>query len=107
MQISHKKGRLGPGQVPHEKTNVVVAHKIQRVLVPDSNEDRRAQLYEADEETAWFGEGLGQRLHSHYTNYNQASSDQMVALQYSRTMVDMRIYSLPPKTTSASLLEPK
>jgi hypothetical protein len=55
MQLPHKMNRLAAGNVPHEKTNVLVAKKVQRVLVPSSDQRQREQLHEEDEETAWFG----------------------------------------------------
>ncbi|PVI00816.1 hypothetical protein DM02DRAFT_592134 [Periconia macrospinosa] len=54
-QAAHRKRRLAPGNIPHEKTNAVVARKIQRVLDPPSTEEKRSQLHENDEQKAWFG----------------------------------------------------
>ncbi|CAI6249812.1 unnamed protein product [Periconia digitata] len=55
FQAAHRKQRLAPGEIPHEKTNATVARKIQRVLVQPSNDENRTQLHGDDEQTAWFG----------------------------------------------------
>ena len=55
-QAPHRKQRFAPGNVPHEKTDIAVAKKIQRALVPTSDLEQLTQLYEEDEQTAWFGE---------------------------------------------------
>jgi hypothetical protein len=55
-QLPHKKGKLGLGGIPHEKTPPDVAKKVGRALAPPSDEKARMQLYEDDELTAWFGE---------------------------------------------------
>lgn len=55
-QAPHRKKRLAPGSVRHEKTNIALAKKIQKVLVPTSNSTKLTQLHEEDEETAWFGQ---------------------------------------------------
>jgi hypothetical protein len=54
-QLPHKKKRLGPGGIPHEKTPPDVAKKVGRALVPPTDQKIREGLYEADELTAWFG----------------------------------------------------
>lgn len=54
-QISHKKLRLAPGSIPHEKTDPWVAKQVQKVLSPPSDDLIYHQLHLEDEETAWFG----------------------------------------------------
>lgn len=55
LQIPHKRNLLGPGSVPHEKTDPYIARTIQKVLSPPKNEGVREQMYQDDEDTAWFG----------------------------------------------------
>lgn len=55
-QVSHKKARLAPGAIPHEKTDPWVAKQVQKVLSPMSDEFAYQKQYLEDEETAWFGE---------------------------------------------------
>jgi hypothetical protein len=55
MQMPHRKKRLGPGGIPHEKTPPDVAKKVGRALDPPTDQKVREGLYEADELTAWFG----------------------------------------------------
>jgi hypothetical protein len=55
-QVSHRKQRLAPGAIPHEKTDPWVAKQVQNVLTPNSDDFASQQLYLEDEETAWFGE---------------------------------------------------
>jgi hypothetical protein len=55
MQIAHKRRKLGPGGIPHEKTPPDVAKKVSRALEPSNDSKVREKLYEDDELTAWFG----------------------------------------------------
>lgn len=52
-QFVHRKPPRGG--LPHEKTDVNVAEKVQNVLSPPTDNWVREQLYKADEITSWFG----------------------------------------------------
>lgn len=54
-QMPHRKNKVGPGGIPHEKTQAAVAEKVRNALMPPVDERVREQLYAADEVTAWFG----------------------------------------------------
>jgi hypothetical protein len=54
-QIPHRKQQLGPGGIPHERTDPWVAKQVEKVLSPISDELAFQQLCLKDEETAWFG----------------------------------------------------
>lgn len=47
--------RGGRGEVPHEKTDPMIAEKVQKVMFPPVDEWTREQLYRDDEITSWFG----------------------------------------------------
>src|SRR5271168_1030218 len=55
-QVSHKKERLAPGAIPHEKTDPWVAKQIQKVFSPPLDEFTYQGMYLEDEDTAWFSE---------------------------------------------------
>jgi hypothetical protein len=55
-QVPHWKQQLGPGGIPHEKTDLWVAEQAEKVLSPPPDHPAYQQLYLEDEETAWFGE---------------------------------------------------
>ncbi|KAK8017030.1 FabD/lysophospholipase-like protein [Apiospora rasikravindrae] len=52
-QFVHRKPPRGG--LPHEKTDINVAEKVQNVLSPPTDNWVREQLYKADEITSWFG----------------------------------------------------
>lgn len=52
-QFVHRKAPRGG--LPHEKTDVNIAKKVQNVLSPPTNDHIREQMYKADEITSWFG----------------------------------------------------
>ncbi|KAK8121780.1 hypothetical protein PG984_010450 [Apiospora sp. TS-2023a] len=52
-QFVHRKPPRGG--LPHEKTDVNIAEKVQNVLSPPTDNWAREQLYKADEITSWFG----------------------------------------------------
>jgi len=54
-QVSHKKGRLARGAIPHEKTDPWVAKRVQKILSPPADDLSYHKLYLEDEETAWLG----------------------------------------------------
>lgn len=55
QQTVHKRKRLGPGGVPHEKTKPGVAKKVRNALAPPTDEKMRERLCKEDEVTSWFG----------------------------------------------------
>jgi hypothetical protein len=55
-QIAHKKNRLGPGGIPHEKTQLGVARQLEAVFSNQQNEAAFQKLHQEDEGTIWFGE---------------------------------------------------
>jgi hypothetical protein len=57
-QLSHKKNKLGPGGLPHEKTLPSIAKKVRNALEPPADETTRAKLCQEDEITTWFGRQL-------------------------------------------------
>ena len=55
MQLSHKKNRLAPGAVPHEKTDHKIAKKVKNILSPNTTEAEQDMLLYNDQSTTWFG----------------------------------------------------
>lgn len=56
VYLPHKKGRLGPGGIPHEKTSAAIADKVSKALAPGpSDAFASEELHRDDEKTAWFG----------------------------------------------------
>ena len=53
--LPHALGKLGPGDVPHEKTNHQVAEKIESSLEPKMTDAEQEELHRLDENTTWFG----------------------------------------------------
>ncbi|KAI9701837.1 MAG: hypothetical protein M1836_001181 [Candelina mexicana] len=52
---AHRLGRLGPDNIPHEKTDHELAEKIKAVLEPNTTEAQQEALHKKDENTTWFG----------------------------------------------------
>ena len=58
QQLAHKKVRAQiHGGIPHEKTNPVVAKRIEKTLESNPNDYEQAMLHRQDEDTFWFGAG--------------------------------------------------
>lgn len=55
MQITHRKGLLAPGAVPHERTDHDVAKKVQAVLQLKASDKQQADSHRDDRDTTWFG----------------------------------------------------
>jgi hypothetical protein len=51
----HRTGKTGPGGIPHEKTDQTVADKLRMTLEATPNESEQDELFQKDENTAWFG----------------------------------------------------
>jgi hypothetical protein len=51
----HKSGRLGPGGVPHEKTDEKIAHKLRATLEAAPSDAEQDELFGSDQDTTWFG----------------------------------------------------
>jgi hypothetical protein len=54
-QIPHKKGKVGPDGLPHEKTDQGVVKKLKAILEPPDNQEELRELHRRDEDTTWFG----------------------------------------------------
>lgn len=54
-QPAHRRKRLAPGQIPHEKTELLLANRIQTVFASSGDERTLRRLHREDEATAWFG----------------------------------------------------
>jgi hypothetical protein len=54
-QPAHRRKRLAPGQIPHEKTELLLANRIQRVFSFSGDARTFERLHKDDEITAWFG----------------------------------------------------
>jgi hypothetical protein len=54
-QPAHRRKRLAPGQIPHEKTELLLANRIQTVFSFSGDARTFERLHEDDEITAWFG----------------------------------------------------
>ncbi len=54
-QLPHRKNRLAPGAIPHERTDHHVARKIKGILESKPSESERETLHRDDEDTGWFG----------------------------------------------------
>ena len=52
---AHRQGKLGPDNIPHEKTNHDVAARIHDILGVKIPEDKQKELHLEDENTTWFG----------------------------------------------------
>jgi hypothetical protein len=55
-QPAHRRKRLAPGQIPHEKTELLLANRVQNVFSYSGDERAFERLHKDDEITAWFGE---------------------------------------------------
>ncbi|EHK96973.1 hypothetical protein M7I_7298 [Glarea lozoyensis 74030] len=51
----HRSGKLGPGGIPHEKTDQAIADKLRATLEACSDDLEQQELFRMDENTAWFG----------------------------------------------------
>lgn len=51
----HRTGKLGPGGIPHEKTDQTIADKLRATLESCPNDLEQEELFQNDENTAWFG----------------------------------------------------
>lgn len=51
----HRTGKLGPGGIPHEKTDQAVADKLRATLEASPSDLEQEELFQNDENTAWFG----------------------------------------------------
>jgi len=51
----HRTGKLGPGGIPHEKTDQSVADKLRATLESCPDDLEQEELFRNDEHTAWFG----------------------------------------------------
>ncbi|KAF2729081.1 hypothetical protein EJ04DRAFT_503032 [Polyplosphaeria fusca] len=54
-QPAHRKKRLAPGQIPHEKTELRLVNRLQTVFSYAGDEKTLDRLHKDDEVTAWFG----------------------------------------------------
>jgi hypothetical protein len=54
-QFAHKRNKLGPGGIPHEKTRPGVAEKVRKALAPPVDDRVREQMYSDDAPSSWFG----------------------------------------------------
>lgn len=54
-QVPHRKNRLAPGAVPHERTDHNVAMKIKDILDSKPSDTEQERLHKNDEDTSWFG----------------------------------------------------
>jgi hypothetical protein len=59
-QIAHKKNKIAFGGIPHEKTQPLVARRLQTVFFNRHDEVTFQKLHEKDEDTIWFGEFSGE-----------------------------------------------
>ncbi|TVY16534.1 Phospholipase A I [Lachnellula arida] len=51
----HRKGKRGPGGIPHEKTDQTVADKLRAAFEASPDDQEQEAMFQADENTAWFG----------------------------------------------------
>ena len=51
----HRTGNLGPGGVPHEKTDHQTAETIRSALRINRTNQEQEELHQSDQDTAWFG----------------------------------------------------
>jgi hypothetical protein len=51
----HKRNALAPGGIPHEKTELELARRIQDVFSTAVSDSDLEQLHVEDQSTAWFG----------------------------------------------------
>ena len=54
-QGPHQPGKLGPDGLAHERTDVEIYERLQRILDPPSNIFELSRLHQEDERTTWFG----------------------------------------------------
>jgi hypothetical protein len=52
---THRKGKLGPGGIPHVKTDQAVADKLRATFESSPDDKEQQVLFQEDENTAWFG----------------------------------------------------
>lgn len=51
----HRTGKLGPGGIPHEKTDQDVADKLRATFEAFPSDIEQEALFDNDQNTAWFG----------------------------------------------------
>jgi hypothetical protein len=54
-QRSHKKNKLGPGGLPHDKVNPRVVEDLKACLAAPATEAEEKEAHLEDEDTTWFG----------------------------------------------------
>ncbi|KAF2259856.1 hypothetical protein CC78DRAFT_524125 [Lojkania enalia] len=54
-QPAHRRKRVAPGQIPHEKTDLRLIHRLNSIFLSSSDEATLETLHRDDEVTAWFG----------------------------------------------------
>jgi hypothetical protein len=55
-QFPHKAKSLGPGGIPHEKTDIELAQRIQEVFSKSLDDSTIERLHAEDQRSAWLGE---------------------------------------------------
>lgn len=63
LQFRHRESSIEA--IPHERTSLALAGKLQRVLQGPSNMAAAEELFRDDAETAWFGNGMPKSLRLH------------------------------------------
>ena len=82
LQLCHKKARLAPGLIPHERTDATVAQKIKTALEPGIDMARQESLHGTDENTKWFGifrdDGTGLPLFRDYGRFARIMAERQI-----------------------------
>lgn len=75
-QILHVRPRAASSSVPHEKTEIQMARKIQEALAPSLSDKQCEALHSADMDTTWFGvvRGPSENSPSLFRDYGRFST---------------------------------
>ena len=84
----HRNGKLGPGGIPHEKTDPNIATKIRSILEPDANQ---RQAHEDDEATTWFGVATDESDDYIFQDYGRYSTLMADVADWNRRRSDPKI----------------
>lgn len=69
---------MGPGGIPHEKTDQNVANKLRETFESSRSESEQETLFQNDEQTAWFGavkDEAGDSVFHDYGRYGNIITD--------------------------------
>ncbi|KAI9759344.1 MAG: hypothetical protein M4579_002402 [Chaenotheca gracillima] len=85
---AQRKGKLGPGGIPHERTDAAIADRIRAILESSNTEAEQAELHFGDQDAAWFGvfkDELNTSIFQDYGRYADIIANEFTGQLSSRT----------------------